>query len=115
MDKKTKVNVRIFGSDYTIIGAESEEYINKVCFSVDKKMREIAVNPALKPMKISVLAAVNICDEYYKLKTMYERVSAELKKSKDEIAALQSEKIAFEEEKRFLKEEIQSFRKNGAK
>ena len=78
-------------------------------------MREIARNPALKPMKISVLTAVNMCDEYYKLKTMYENACAELKKSKDEIVALKSEKIALEEEKRFLKDEIQSYRRNGGR
>jgi len=113
MDRKTKVNVRIYGNDYTIVGTESEEYINKVCFAVDKKMREIGANPALKPMKIAVLASVNFCDEYYKLKASYDNVSSELKKSRDELVALKSEKIALEEEIRFLKDEIQSYRKNG--
>lgn len=115
MDKKTKVNVRIYGNDYTIVGTESEEYINKVCFAVDKKMREIGQNPALKPMKISVLTAVNICDEYYKLKSMYDRANVELKKCREELALLKTEKYALEEEKKFLKDEIQSFRKNGEK
>ena len=113
MDKKTKVNVRIFGNDYTIVGVESEEYLNKVCFTVDKKMREIAANPILKPLKISVLTAVNMCDEYYKTKYMLDRANAELKTLRDEINSLRSDVLSLEEEKRFLKEELNNHRKNG--
>ena len=113
MEKKTKVNVRIFNNDYTLVGVESEEYINKVCFTVDKKMREIAANPALKPLKISVLTAVNMCDEYYKAKYMLDRANEELKKCRAELEALKTDYRALEEEKRFLKDEIQSYRRNG--
>ena len=97
MDKKTKVNVRILGNDYVLVGTESEEYINKVAFTVDKKMREISSNPALKPIKVSVLTAVNICDDYFKVKSLYEQANAE--------------KNALEEERRFLKGEIQEYRR----
>lgn len=113
MEKKTKVNVRILNNDYTLVGVESEEYINKVCFTVDKKMREIAANPALKPLKISVLTAINMCDEYYKAKYMLDRANAELKKCREELNELRADYKSLEEEKRFLKDEIQSYRKNG--
>ncbi|MBQ4527891.1 MAG: cell division protein ZapA [Clostridia bacterium] len=115
MDKKSKVNVRIFGNDYTLVGVESEEYINKVCFTVDKKMREIAQNPVLKPLKISVLTAINMCDEYYKAKYMFDRVNTELKECRNEITELRAEIKALEEEKKFLKEEINSYRRNDMK
>lgn len=111
MDKKTKVNVRILGNDYVLVGTESEEYINKVAFTVDKKMREISSNPALKPIKVSVLTAVNICDDYFKVKSLYEQANAEMKKCRDELAALKIEKNALEEERRFLKGEIQEYRR----
>lgn len=112
MDKKTKVNVRIYGNEYTLVGVESEEYINKVCFTVDKKMREIAQNPILKPLKVAVLTAVNMCDEYYKVKYMLDRANGELKDTRDELNELRDEIAALEEEKRFLKEEIQTYRRN---
>ena len=76
-------------------------------------MREIAQNPALKPLRISVLTAVNMCDDYYKTKYMLDRANAELKKVKDELAELREDVAAWEEEKKYLKEEIQSYRKNG--
>lgn len=104
MDNKTKVNVRIMGNEYTLLGVESEEYINKVCFTVDKKMREIARNPILKPYKVAVLSAINMCDEYYKAKYMHELAGAELKKARDEINALRNEIKALEEENKYLKQ-----------
>lgn len=113
MDKKTKVDVRIYGNEYTLVGTESEEYINKICFAVDKKMREIAKNPLLKPIKISVLTSVNFCDEYYKTRAMLEQANAELRKYKEDMVELRSEITALEEERKFLKEEIQSLRKRG--
>lgn len=115
MDKKTKVNVRIFGNDYTLVGVESEEYLNKICFAVDRKMREIATNPILKPLKVSVLTAINMCDEYYKTKYMLDRANAEIKTLREEILQSRSEIQVLEEEKRFLKEEINNYRKNDMK
>ena len=106
MDKKTKVNARIMGNEYTLIGVESEEYINKVCFAVDKKMREIAENPILKPYRVAVLTAVNMCDEFYKAKYMHEMATAELKKTRDEINTLRAEMKVLEEENKFLKQNM---------
>ena len=113
MDKKTKAQVRIFGNEYTLVGTESEEYINKVCFTVDKKMREIAKNPILKPIKVSVLTAVNFCDVYYKTSALLEEAKDYIKKQNEEIAELKNQIAALTEEKNYLKDEIQSIRKRG--
>jgi len=113
MDKKTKAQVRIYGNEYTLVGSESEEYINKVCFTVDKKMREIAENPILKPIKISVLTAVNFCDEYFKANATIEDLRAQLQRANEELVELKSEISALNEEKNYLKDEIQTLRKRG--
>ena len=113
MDKKTKAQVRIYGNDYTLIGTESEEYINKVCFTVDKKMREIAENPILKPIKISVLTAVNFCDEYFKANMTIEELKEKLQAANAQMAELKDEIATLTEEKNYLKDEIQTLRKRG--
>ena len=113
MDKKTKAQVRIYGNDYTLIGTESEEYINEVCFTVDKKMREIAENPILKPIKISVLTAVNFCDEYFKANAVIEELKEKLLTANAELAELKDEIATLTEEKNYLKDEIQTLRKRG--
>ncbi len=67
MTNRNKTEVYIYGSRYTISGAESEEYMHKLALYVDKKMREFSeVNSALNSGMISVLAAINIADGYFK-------------------------------------------------
>ena len=105
MDKKTKAQVRIFGSKYTLVGTESEEYIQSIAAQVDKKMQEISKNPNLRPMRISVLTSINFCDEYQKAKEELSLCRQELEKCRGEIKVL-------EEERRFLKDEIKTIRGN---
>lgn len=67
MDAKNKVNVRIAGKDYTLVGVESEEYMQKIGLYIDKKMNEIMkVNTRLSTSMAAVLTAINIADDYYK-------------------------------------------------
>ncbi len=67
MTNRNKTEVYIYGSRYTVSGAESEEYIHKLALYVDKKMREFSeANSALSAGMISVLAAINISDDYFK-------------------------------------------------
>ena len=78
-------------------------------------MREISVSASLKPMRASVLTSLNMCDEYLKAKDKLEQLSLQIKELSDENAALKLEKCTLEEEKRFLKDEIQSHRRNSGK
>ena len=102
MDKKSKVTVRIFGTDYILCGSESEEYINNVAFNVDKMMREISTNPLIKPLQIAVLTACNFCDEYLKSKDKKE----EAENAKANYETLKNRYNGLSEENKFLKEEI---------
>ena len=91
MENKTKTVVRICGSDYTLVGTESEQYIQKVCRYVDNKMRAISSSTHLNKMKAAVLTAINLSDEYHKAIRQQEQISAELEKYKVENAALKTE------------------------
>jgi cell division protein ZapA len=65
---KNRVEVRISGNEYTIIGNESDEYIQKIALYVDRKMSEITKsNNNLSTSMVAVLTAVNLADELYKL------------------------------------------------
>lgn len=67
MSSKNKVYVRICGKDYTIVGFESEEYIQKVAFYLDKKMSEtFKTNDKLSTSMAAVLTAINVTDDYFK-------------------------------------------------
>lgn len=65
----TKIQVQIYGQPYQIKAGSDPENIKKVAGYVDQKMREIASqSPTVDSLKIAVLAALNITDEYFQLK-----------------------------------------------
>lgn len=115
MEEKTKTIVRIYGADYTLVGTESEEYIQKVCLHVDKKMREVGLGTPLSTAKVSVLAAINMSDEYHKTKALLEDTQAELKKYKEDSVQTRGEAKALKEENAYLRDEVQRLKIELAK
>ncbi len=66
--EKNKVKVLIDGAEYTLVTAETAEYVQRVAVRVDKKIKEIRQeNPQLTNVMIAMLAAINLSDEYIKL------------------------------------------------
>jgi cell division protein ZapA len=62
------IEIEIYGRTYKIRvkGEEDEKYISHLTTYVDQKMEEIAVkSKSTDPLKIAVLAALNIADEYF--------------------------------------------------
>lgn len=86
------VKVNIFGNEYTIRGAADEQYIQELARYVDNKMKEIAQSTNLNiPLKISILAAINLADEIFSL-----RAHREDKKTSEESPAANTSYIATE-------------------
>ncbi|GBF32724.1 hypothetical protein DCCM_0920 [Desulfocucumis palustris] len=64
-----RVVVDIFGVQYNLKGEEPVEHLEELASMVDRKMREInSRNPRLNMSQAAVLAALNIADDYLKLK-----------------------------------------------
>lgn len=73
--EKNRVTVEIFGKTYTIRGDAPAEWIHEVAAYVDQKMRVIADKHLyLDTTKIAVLTALNLADEYFRLKEEYEEL-----------------------------------------
>lgn len=86
--EKTRTTVTIAGKDYTVAGTESAEYINRVAFYVNEKLRGLrGENPELGHSMLLVLTAINLADDYLKTKDELERTKEELEKHKKRIAA----------------------------
>lgn len=69
MPELTRIEARIYDSDYIITGEASEEYIGKVASYVDFRMKELSkVFPQASSIKLAILAAVNISDELFQIK-----------------------------------------------
>ena len=63
-----KIKITISNKDYTIVGTEPEEYIQKVGLYVDKKLKQVEEmgNNKLSTVKIHALGAINIADDFFK-------------------------------------------------
>lgn len=73
--EKQRTTVSIYGQNYTIVGYETPTYVTDVANFVDEKMREIKrLNPYLDTTKLAVLTALNVVDDYKKLKVKYEQL-----------------------------------------
>jgi cell division protein ZapA len=62
------IEIEIYGQKYRIRvkGEQDEKYIGRLTSYVDQKMREVALkSKSVDSLKISVLAALNIADEYF--------------------------------------------------
>ena len=80
MDKH-KVPVEIFGDTYALKGDMEEDRVKRLARMVDRQMRSLTNGARPLPTnRVAVLAAMNICDEYLKLKQDYEDLLAFLKK-----------------------------------
>jgi cell division protein ZapA len=66
--RNTSVRVEIFDQAYNLRGSDPE-YIMKLAAYVDRKMRAVAEATAtVDSMRLAVLAALNIADEYHAAK-----------------------------------------------
>jgi len=83
------VEVYILGQKYTIKGASSEEYIRKLASYVNEKLQEVHnSSPNITPLKTSILVAINIADELFKVRSEQERLTREIEEKTDSLAAL---------------------------
>jgi cell division protein ZapA len=61
----TSTLVEIFGQTYNVRGDGDPDYLMELARFVDSRMREVAGQVAtVDPMKIAILAALNIADEF---------------------------------------------------
>lgn len=64
--ENNKVNVRIYGQEYTISGGKTRDQIIKIADYVDSRMNELAKRiPNGPAAAIAVLSAVNVAEEYF--------------------------------------------------
>jgi cell division protein ZapA len=71
------VRVEIFDQAYSLRGSDSD-YIEKLAEYVDSKIRAVAEQTStVDSLRLAVLAALNIADEYHLLKRKYDTVAGE--------------------------------------
>ncbi len=76
---KKAVDVEIMGERFTVRSDGDESYVRKVAGYVDGKMQEVmkTTRPVAKS-SVAMLAALNIADEYQRLKDNYDAIMQRL-------------------------------------
>jgi len=92
--QKNKVEVKIAGKVYSLMGLESDEYIQKVALYIDKKMNELLkVNNKLSTSMAAVLTAINVADDFFKLQQNKNELKKELDKLNESIQVIKENNI----------------------
>lgn len=69
-------SVEIFGQTYNVRGEGDPNYLEELARYVDARMREVAAEVnTVDPMKIAILAALNIADEFSRFKKQKQSAS----------------------------------------
>jgi cell division protein ZapA len=80
------VPVAIFGQTYNVRADEDGSYLEELARYVDTKMRALSESTGTAdPLKVAVLAALNIADEFFKLEQGQKAGQAELAAATDEL------------------------------
>jgi len=83
------VEVYILGQRYTIKGDAPEERIRELASYVDKKLKEVYnSSPNITPVKASILAALDIADELFRLKNEQELIAKHIEEKTNTLTAL---------------------------
>jgi len=71
---ETLTQVEIYGQNYTLRGDGDTPYVQDLASYVNAKMNDITQNSAVvDSLKVAILAALNIADEYHQLKREVEK------------------------------------------
>lgn len=78
-DTAQSIRVEIYNQTYNIRSDGDTEYIMRLAEYVDEKMRDISSGTlTVDSLKVAILAALHIADEYHRLKDDVEQVDAQL-------------------------------------
>lgn len=90
------IRVEIYDQAYNLRGVDAE-YILRLAKFVDAKMRSVAEQTStVDSLRLAVLAALNIADEYHMLKKKYDLLAAEYRERAGALAGALDEVLADE-------------------
>ncbi|MGB7069918.1 MAG: cell division protein ZapA [Pyrinomonadaceae bacterium] len=83
------IRVEIYNQTYSIRSDGDNEYIMRLAEYVDTKMRDIASGTlTVDSLKVAILAALHIADEFYQMKNSHAQTDAQLASRSAECAEM---------------------------
>jgi cell division protein ZapA len=86
------IQIEVFGQKYKIRvkGEEDEKYIGLLTSYLDEKMQEVALKSrSSDSLKIAVLAALNIVDEFFLNRKQFDQMDEVIRRMENEIESLE--------------------------
>lgn len=73
------IRIEIYDQEYHVKGSLGPEYLGELARYVDGKMRSIATRSHnVDSLRVAVLAALNIADEYHQMKAKFEATTRQV-------------------------------------
>ena len=88
MPSSTNTQVEIFGEVYHVRGGDESGHLQDLADLVDRKMREVAERVKGDTARIAILAALNLADELFQIRSLQEGERVEIR---EKVAALTEE------------------------
>ena len=88
----SKVTVKINGSEYTLMGDETEDYLFSIANYVDKKIKEtLQSNPRHSTTSSAVLTAITLADDLFRLRKQLEDTRKAINEPEKQLALIREE------------------------
>jgi cell division protein ZapA len=86
------IRIEIYDQEYHVKGSLGPEYLEELAKYVDGKMRSIATRShTVDSLRVAVLAALNIADEYHQMKSKYEVTARQVEQKVGKYSAVLDE------------------------
>ena len=110
--EKNRITITINNRDYTLVSADTKEHMEMVAEYIDKKIGEItfASGGNLTIQDTSILAAINVADDYFKSEETADNLRSQIKQYIDEASAASFKNSQLETEIARLKAEIKALK-----
>lgn len=88
----SKVTVKINGSEYTLMGDETEDYLFSIANFVDKKIKEtLQSNPRHSTTSAAVLTAITLADDLFRFRKQLDETKKAISEPEKLLASLKEE------------------------
>lgn len=83
------IRVEIYDQEYSVRGELDADYLQQLGRFLDARMRAVAERSrTVDSLRVAILAALNLADEYHRLKSKYESVSEDVARRAEACSAL---------------------------
>ena len=89
---KKQYHIRVLGEDISVLSDSGDEHVETVVKYVNDKVKEIQnTTKTINTVHVAILAALNIADEYYKVKEVKDNICQQMESRSEKLIHLINE------------------------